>query len=137
MAEVKVKRFVNYQDLTLFASYLAHEYKKLGYDRFVEKYKKVKYRGIKRKYLKAYLSYLENQHNHIKVEDKEDIITSSLNKKLIVEPSAYQFYFKYRNKDIVNKQLSNAILEFLKEGFLFTKVQEAVYASSEQSLLKA
>lgn len=124
----RVKRFVNYEKLTLLASHLAHEYKRLGYEKFLCKYEKQKYNGVYGKYLKAYIKYLENIHRGLIIKDRNFLIEKYLecNKYIIVEPDIYLYYFKYKENDIIEKELSNAILEFLEQGFFITKVQEAI-----------
>lgn len=118
----KPKRFVNYTNYTLFMSFLAHEKKRLGVEEFITTFKTRKYSGLKQKYLDSYIEYLENQLSNTQIS------YVNTHKKLIVDPYTYTEYFEFKNKDIINESLKEAIPEFLKRGLLITEVQEAVHA---------
>lgn len=49
---------VDYEDYTLFMSTVAHDYKNLGRDRFIDKYDITKFRGINKRYLAGFLDYI-------------------------------------------------------------------------------
>lgn len=121
---IKPKRFVNYTNLTLFMSALAHDYKRYGLNGLKERYDNNKFRGMYKRYYKGYIEYLYNMENNIKIECTE------YPEKLIVGIYIYDMYFKYKHKNILNESLAEAVPELLKQGFLITKVQEAVHGSS-------
>ena len=129
---IKPRRFVNYDKYTMFMSFIAHEVKRYGIEKFIEKYKNSnKYTGIYRKYICGYIEYIENKKNGINISKN-----SHINKRLIVEPYVYTQYFKFKNKDIIEDALKMAIPEFLNRGLLITEVQEAVNASGKHTLFK-
>lgn len=120
MLKYKPKFFVNYTKYTLFMSFLAHEYKRLGYLRFIEKYKTKKYKRLNGKYLMSYISYLENSKSG-------NVITiNKVPKKIVLDPYTYTMYFKFKDKTVLKDSLSKAIPEFLVNGLVITEVQEAV-----------
>lgn len=119
---IKPKRFVNYDNLTLFMSALAHDYKRYGLEELKKRYANNKFRGMYKRYYTAYIEYLYNKENKITIECNE------YPNKLIVGIYIYDMYFKFKNKNILNESINDAIPEFLKQGFLLTSVQEAVHA---------
>lgn len=108
---------VDYENYSLFMSQLAHDYKRLGTEGFIEKYDTRKYRGINKRYLKGYRDYILGN----KTEN------SRKSNKLVLDPYTYLMYFKYGNKEVLNEELLKAIPEFLNQGLLITTVQEAVH----------
>lgn len=120
---IRPKRFVNYKKYTLFMSHMAHELKRLGADRFIEKYKPSMYKGLYRRYLTAYIEYIHNQ----KAESTAECLIYP--KVLIVEPYVYNMYFKCHDKSVLKEAMQEAIPEFLKQGLLITSIQEPVDTS--------
>ena len=108
---------VDYKAYSLFMSQLAHDYKRLGTEGFMEKYDTSKYRGINKRYLKGYLDYILG--NKTKNNRKSN--------KLVLDPYTYLMYFKYGNKETLDEELLKAIPQFLNQGLLITNVQEAVH----------
>ena len=109
-------RDVDYEDYTLFMSSVAHDYKKLDMNLFIEKYDVSKYRGIKKRYLAAYFDYIYGI---------ETVNTRKTN-DLVLDPYTYLMYFKYGDKGALEEELKKAIPAFLNKGLLITSVQEAV-----------
>ena len=109
-------RNVNYDDYTLFMSSVAHDYKTLGIDNFIAKYDVSKYRGINKRYLAGFLDYISGieRNNMRRTND------------LVLDPYTYLMYYKYGDKDALNKELKRAIPAFLNRGLLITDIQEAV-----------
>lgn len=99
-------------------SHIAHEYKRLGHEEFMKKYKENPYKGLKRVYLDSYKEYHKKDGVILRVE--------SIPKKVVLDYHSYLFYFKYRDKGILSESLENAIPEFLINGLVITEVQEAV-----------
>lgn len=119
---IKPRRFVNYNKYTLFMSFLAHEFKRLGIEKFIEEFSNKKYRGIYKKYLDSYIEYINNKRLGITEE------CEVYPRILVVEPYVYKTYFKFKDREILNKALKKAVPEFLKRGILITEIQEAVNA---------
>ena len=107
---------VDYEDYTLFMSAVAHDYKTLELESFIEKYDVSKYRGINKRYIAGFLDYIS------------DIDRGSMRKTndLVLDPYTYLMYFKYGNKDVLEQEVKKAIPAFLNRGLLITNVQEAV-----------
>ena len=110
---------VDYEDYTLFMSTVAHDYKNLGRDRFIEKYDITKLRGINKRYLAGFLDYINGieRQNMRRTND------------LVLDPYTYLMYFKYGYKEALPEGLKRAIPAFLNRGLLITDVQEAVNGS--------
>jgi len=107
---------VDYEDYTLFMSSVAHDYKRLDFETFIEKYDVSKYRGINKRYLAGFLDYING------IESQSFRKTNDL----VLDPYTYQMYYKYGNKEVLQEELKRAIPAFLKRGLLITSVQEAV-----------
>ena len=109
-------RNIDYGAYTLFMSKVAHDYKALERDEFIEKYRLSKYRGLEKRYLAGFLDYINgiDRHNMRRTND------------LVLDPYTYLMYFKYGHKETLEEELRNAIPAFLNQGLLITKVQEAV-----------
>ncbi len=107
---------VDYQDYTLFMSSVAHDYKILEPEAFIEKYDVSKYRGINKRYLAGFLDYIYG------IERK----TMRRTNDLVLDPYTYLMYFKYGDKEALEQELDKAIPAFLCRGLLITNVQEAV-----------
>ena len=107
---------VNYEEYTLFMSTVAHDYKNLSVDVFSEKYDTTKYRGINKRYLMAFLDYING------IESQNTRKTNDL----VLDPYTYLLYYKYGNKSVLEEELKKAIPAFLNRGLLITNVQEAV-----------
>ena len=107
---------VDYEDYTLFMSSVAHDYKLLEYDAFIEKYDVSKYRGINKRYLAGFLDYINgiDRQNSRRTND------------LVLDPYTYLMYYKYGQKEVLDEELKKAIPAFLCRGLLITNVQEAV-----------
>lgn len=107
---------VDYEDYTLFMSTVAHDYKSLEFDAFIEKYDVSKYRGINKRYLAGFYDYINgiDRPNTRKTND------------LVLDPYTYLMYFKYGEKETLEEELKKAIPAFLSRGLLITSVQEAV-----------
>ncbi len=107
---------IDYVAYTLFMSKVAHDYKSLERDKFIDKYRVSKYRGLEKRYLAGFFDYINNidRHNMRRTND------------LVLDPYTYQMYFKYGDKEILEEELKNAIPAFLNQGLLITNVQEAV-----------
>ncbi len=107
---------VDYEDYTLFMSKIAHDYKSLGRDGFMEKYDVSKYRGINKRYLSGFIDYINGieRENNRKTND------------LVLDPYTYLMYFKYDQKQALQEGLKHAIPAFLARGLLITEVQETV-----------
>ena len=107
---------VDYEDYTLFMSSVAHDYKTLELESFIEKYDVSKYRGINKRYIAGFLDYISG------------IDRGSMRKTndLVLDPYTYLMYFKYGNKDVLEQEVKKAIPAFLNRGLLITNVQEAV-----------
>ena len=97
-------------------SSVAHDYKTLELESFIEKYDVSKYRGINKRYIAGFLDYIS------------DIDRGSMRKTndLVLDPYTYLMYFKYGNKDVLKQEVQKAIPAFLNKGLLITNVQEAV-----------
>ena len=110
---------VDYQDYTLFMSSVAHDYKRLGFEKFIQKYDVTKYRGINKRYLKGYLDFINgiDRGNSRRTND------------LVLDPYTYLMYYKYGDKSVLERELSKAIPAFLNQGLLVTSVQEAVHGT--------
>lgn len=131
MSRIRPKFFVNYDRYCLFVSFLAHEYKRLGTDAFIKKFRNQKYRGINQRYLEAYLDYLENKKNNI------TITCINTRKVLVTDFYVYEFYYKFKDRNVVNEALQDAIPEFLNKGLLITEIQEAVpHAPNNNTIFK-
>lgn len=111
---------VDYQDYTLFMSSVAHDYKILKPEAFIEKYDVTKYRGINKRYLAGFLDYINGIERNI-VRRTND---------LVLDPYTYLMYFKYGDKESLEQELKKAIPVFLCRGLLITNVQEAVNGTS-------
>ncbi len=111
---------VDYEDYTLFMSMVAHDYKLMGSDEFIEKYDVSKYRGINKRYIGGFLDYINgiDRRNTRRTND------------LVLDPYTYLMYFKYGNKEVLREELKKAIPAFLNRGLLITNVQEAVNGPS-------
>lgn len=107
---------VNYEDYTLFMSTVAHDYKALSIDVFSEKYDTTKYRGLNKRYLLAFLDYING------IESQNTRKTNDL----VLDPYTYLLYYKYGDKTVLEEELKKAIPAFLNRGLLITNVQEAV-----------
>ena len=109
-------RNIDYGAYTLFMSKVAHDYKLLDKDSFIEKYKTSKYRGLEKRYLVGFFDYINgmDRHNMRRTND------------LVLDPYTYMMYFKYGHKEALEEELKNAIPAFLNQGLLITNVQEAV-----------
>lgn len=107
---------IDYENYTLFMSKVAHDYKTLHQNDFLDKYRTTKYRGLEKKYLLGFFDYI-NGIDRANLRRTND---------LILDPYTYLMYFKYGQKDILDEELKKAIPAFLNRGLLVTKVQEAV-----------
>ena len=107
---------VDYDSYTLFMSGVAHDFKRLGLERFLATYDTSKYRGIHKRYLKGFIDYVAgiNRPNTRKGND------------LVLDPYTYLMYFKYGDQSALQHSLERAIPAFLNQGLLITDVQEAV-----------
>lgn len=114
--DYKPVKHVDYKDYTMFMSYLAHEVKRLGKDKFLIEYKEVKESGVRARYLKGLINYLSKS-------EKSKAYSSA---NLVLDPLTYQMYFTYGKKDILEARIEQAIPEFLMQGLLITNIQEAV-----------
>lgn len=110
---------VDYEGYTLFMSTVAHDYKNLGRDRFIDKYDITKLRGINKRYLAGFLDYING------IERQNTRRTNDL----VLDPYTYLMYFKYGNKEALTEGIKHAIPAFLNRGLLITDVQEAVNGS--------
>ncbi len=110
---------VDYEDYTLFMSTVAHDYKSLDYDTFIEKYNVSKYRGLNKRYLAGFYDYI-NGINNANTRRTNDIV---------LDPYTYLMYFKYGDKEVLTEELKKAIPAFLNRGLLITNIQEAVGGS--------
>ncbi len=110
---------VDYAEYTLFMSTVAHDYKFLEPDLFMDKYDVSKYRGINKRYIAGFLDYISgiDRGNMRRTND------------LVLDPYTYLMYFKYGNKDVLKQEVQKAIPAFLNRGLLVTNVQEAVGGS--------
>lgn len=124
---IKIRRFVNYDRWTLFMSHLAHEYKRLGYSGFINKYSGARYHGIYKRYLEGYMEWLTNREFGIEVECKKHPI------KLVAEPYIHMCYYGFKDKNILKESMKQAIPEFLSRGLLLTEVQEAVNCTRQNN----
>lgn len=111
---------VDYEDYTLFMSTVAHDYKTLELEAFVDKYNVSKYRGINKRYIAAFLDYIYGI-------DRGNARRSN---DLVLDPYTYLMYFKYGNKEVLRQEIQKAIPAFLNRGLLITNVQEAVGGTS-------
>lgn len=107
---------VDYKDYTLFMSTVAHDYKTLELESFIEKYDVSKYRGINKRYIDGFLDYISGIDRGITRKTND----------LVLDPYTYLMYFKYGNKDVLKQEVQKAIPAFLNKGLLITNVQEAV-----------
>ena len=107
---------VDYKEYTLFMSSVAHDYKLLKPEAFIEKYDVSKYRGLNKRYLAGFLDYISGIERN----------TVRRTNDLVLDPYTYLMYFKYGDKDSLNQELKKAIPAFLCRGLLITNVQEAV-----------
>ena len=107
---------VDYEDYTLFMSSVAHDYKTLELESFIEKYDVSKYRGINKRYIAGFLDYISDR-------DRGSMRKTN---DLVLDPYTYLMYFKYGNKDVLEQEVKKAIPAFLNRGLLITNVQEAV-----------
>ncbi len=107
---------VDYKDYTLFMSTVAHDYKTLELESFIEKYDVSKYRGINKRYIAGFLDYISGIDRGITRKTND----------LVLDPYTYLMYFKYGNKDVLKQEVQKAIPAFLNKGLLITNVQEAV-----------
>ncbi len=112
-------RNVDYAAYTLFMSTVAHDHKSMDRDSFFEKYKESKFRGLNKRYLAGFLDYISG------IERQKFRKTNDL----ILDPYTYLMYFKYGDKEVLDKELERAIPAFLNRGLLITNVQEAVNGS--------
>ncbi len=117
------KWFVNYSKLCWWISYLAHEYKALGYDEFLLKYsgKSRGVRGVYRRYLNAYIEYVTNKHDGIMCN-----MDFRIRRTLVADPCVYSLYFDHKERRLFEYGIRNAVSEMLKYGFAFDSVQEAI-----------
>jgi hypothetical protein len=113
---------VDYENYTLFMSSVAHDHKVMDLDAFMKKYDVTKYRGINKRYLAGYLDYING------------IVRPGTRRTndLVLDPYTYLMYYKYGQKDILDKELKRAIPAFLSRGLLITTVQEAVNVPSSK-----
>jgi hypothetical protein len=111
---------VDYEDYTLFMSTVAHDYKKLGADGLIEKYDITKLRGINKRYLAGFWDYING------IESRNTRRTNDL----VLDPYTYLMYFKYGDKEALDRELKHAIPAFLNRGLLITNIQEAVNGAS-------
>ena len=107
---------VDYKEYTLFMSSVAHDYKLLKPEAFIEKYDVSKYRGLNKRYLAGFLDYISGIERN----------TVRRTNDLVLDPYTYLMYFKYEDKESLNQELKKAIPAFLCRGLLITNVQEAV-----------
>ena len=107
---------VDYKEYTLFMSSVAHDYKLLKPEAFIEKYDVSKYRGLNKRYLAGFLDYISGIERN----------TVRRTNDLVLDPYTYLMYFKYGDKESLNQELKKAIPAFLCRGLLITNVQEAV-----------
>ena len=107
---------VDYKAYTLFMSEVAHDYKSLSKDSFIEKYTLSRYRGLNKRYLAGFFDYISGT-------DRKNIRRTN---DLVLDPYTYLMYFKYGEKDVLKEELKKAIPAFLNRGLLITSVQEAV-----------
>ncbi len=75
---------IDYQDYTLFMSSLAHDYKRLGRDGFLEKYDISKHRGLNKRYLRGFIDYITG------IESRSARKTNDL----VLDPYTHLMYFK-------------------------------------------
>ena len=114
--DYKPVKNVDYKDYTMYMSHLAHEIKRLGKDEFVIEYSGVRESGVRARYLKALINYLNKNEN----------TKAYASANIVLDPLTYQMYFTYGKKDILGSRLKNAVPEFLMQGLLITNIQEAV-----------
>ena len=107
---------VDYKEYTLFMSKIAHDFKSLGRNKFIEKYKISQYRGLEKRYLTGFCDYITQ------IERGNSRRTNDL----VLDPYTYLMYFKYGKKEMLEEELKQAIPAFLNQGLLITSVQEAV-----------
>ncbi len=111
---------VDYEDYTLFMSTVAHDYKSLEMEAFVDKYNVSKYRGINKRYIAGFLDYIYGiERGNIRRTND-----------LVLDPYTYLMYFKYGNKEVLKQEIQKAIPAFLNRGLLITNIQEAVGGAS-------
>ena len=110
---------VDYKSYTLFMSEVAHSYKTLSMDSFIEKYTLSRYRGLNKRYLAGFFDYISGT-------DRKNIRRTN---DLVLDPYTYLMYFKYGEKEVLKEELKKAIPAFLNRGLLITSVQEAVDGS--------
>ena len=110
---------IDYDDYTLFMSTVAHDYRLLDPDSFMEKYDVSKYRGINKRYLAGFLDYINGVNRQITRRTND----------IVLDPYTYLMYYKYGKKEVLKEELKHAIPAFLCRGLLITKVQEAVNGS--------
>lgn len=116
---IKIRRFVNYEKLGLYASYLAHCYDRYGLSK-IESLKVPKF-GIKRKYYLGYIEYIRNiELNLVSSCDKFKY------KYYILDKYLYDEYFNDKNKSVINEIWDSKIPEMFNYGFIFTNIQTSV-----------
>lgn len=111
---------IDYDEYSMFMSTLAHDHKRLGIDKFLEKYDTTKFRGLKKRYLKGYIDYITGNNKP----------NTRKSNNIVLDPYTYLMYTKYGNKSVMEEELKKAIPQFLNQGLLITNVQEAVKAAS-------
>ena len=110
---------VDYDEYTRFMSSVAHDYKRLGREEFLESCDLTKHRGINKRYLRGFMDYISGikRMNTRKTND------------LVLDPYTYLMYYKYGDKTALEEELPKAIPAFLNQGLLITQVQEAVHGA--------
>lgn len=104
---------VDYEEYTLFMSAVAHDYKSLNYDSFMDKYDVSKFRGLNKRYLTGFYDYINGIDNRVFRKTND----------LVLDPYTYIMYFKYNQKEVLEEELKKAIPAFLCRGLLITSVQ--------------
>ena len=110
---------VDYQEYSLFMSLLAHDFKRLGRNGFLEKYDISKHRGLNKRYLRGFIDDITGIENR----------SARKTNDLVLDPYTHLMYFKYGDKSVLEQELKKAIPAFLNQGLLVTSVQEAVHGA--------
>ena len=110
---------VDYNDYTLFMSAVAHDYKRLSFNEFIEKYDISKLRGVNKRYLKGFIDHVTGVSR----------VGYRKSNKLVLDPYTWLMYTAYGEKDVIREELQKAIPAFLNYGLLITNIQEAVHGT--------
>ena len=116
-----IRRDINYEELGLLESYLMHEYKRIGREEFISKYKDIekttKELELDKDYLvnfvKAIVSYFSGAE------------TKSATKMFIADVRDYSF-IEEMSKNEINDIYKNSIKSFRDFGFLYSEICEAI-----------